>query len=222
MGDHAENPLHRWSDERMEIIAYSLPQRPLAAHLRARGLKERAAQLLHLIHQKGQQHQVHEHRAQVFLAQAVVVAEVVALVLEGIEGLVLDPPAGTTAPHDFHGVVRGDCQVGDPTEAVADNHLLAPGLHLPMFEEVDPQLVLAGFVEGHGVEEAKTVRPVRHFPVGQNQIGHVSPLSRCVDVVEHVGMVPGLGREDVAEIMGHQILDVRGVRAQPVLGDDDF
>ena len=222
MGDHAQNPLHGRGDECVEIIAYSLPQRPLAAHLRARGLKERAAQLLHLIHQKGQQHQVHEHRAQVFLAQAVVVAEVVALVLEGVEGLVLDPPAGTTTPHDFHGVVRSDRQVGDPTEAVADLHLLAPGLHLPMFEEVDAQLVLADLVEGHGVEEAKTVRPARLFLVGQDQFGHFAPLGRGIDQAEHVGVIPGLGRKDVTEIMVHQILDMRGVGAQPILGDDDF
>ena len=140
--DHAENPL---------------PQRPLAAHFRASGLKERAAQLLHLVHQKGQQHQVHEDRAQMFLTQTVVVAEVIALVLEGLPSLVLGPPAGTTIPHDLHGIVRGDRQVGDPAEAVAGNHLRAPGIHLPVLEEVDPQLILAGLVEGHGVDEAKTV-----------------------------------------------------------------
>jgi len=35
-------------------------------------------------------------------------------------------------------------------------------------------------------------------------------------------MIPGLGRKDVTEIMVHQILDMRGVGAQPILGDDDF
>ena len=165
---------------------------------------------------------MHEDSAQMLLAQAVVVAEVIALVLEGVEGLVLDPPAGTATPHDLHGIVRGDLNVGYPTEAVEDHHILAPGFHLPVLEEVDLQLVLTGLVEGHGVDEAKTVRLVCLCAVGQEQFDHFSPFGRCVDLAEHVGMISGLGREDVAEIMGHQILDVRGVGAQAILGDDDL
>jgi len=47
----------------MEIIAYSLPQRSLAAHFCPGGLKEWTTELLNLVHEKGQQHQVHENSA---------------------------------------------------------------------------------------------------------------------------------------------------------------
>ena len=84
MGNYAQKPLRGLGDVRVKIIAYSLPLSPLATHFFPGGLKDLTAQLLHLIHEKGQKHQVHEPRAQMFLAQAVVVAEVIALVLKGV------------------------------------------------------------------------------------------------------------------------------------------
>ena len=58
--------------------------------------------------------------------------------------------------------------------------------------------------------------------VGQEQFGQFSTFGRCIDLAEHVGMIHRLSREDVAEIMGYQILDVRGIGAQAILGDDDL
>ena len=63
--------------------------------------------LLNLIHQEGQHHQQGQHHRQVLLAVSVVVFQVIALVLQGVEGLVLDLPAGSSPPHDVPDVVRG-------------------------------------------------------------------------------------------------------------------
>jgi hypothetical protein len=52
-----------------------------------------AATLLHLIDQKRLQHQARERAAQRLLAVIEVVLEVIALVLDGVEGLVCDSPA---------------------------------------------------------------------------------------------------------------------------------
>lgn len=76
--------------------------------------------------------------------QAVVMLEVVALVLQGVEGLVLDPPAGTAATHDFVSVLLGNHKICHPTEML---FLVAIGISLPVFEEVDTQFILAAFVE---------------------------------------------------------------------------
>jgi hypothetical protein len=157
-----------------------------------------------------------------FLAQAVVVTEVVALILEGVEGLVFNPPAGSTTTHDLHDVVRGDLKIGDPTEAIEDDHLLTVGLDLPVLKEVDPQRILTGLVEGDRIDETKAVPSVHLLTVRQHQVRDLSPLGRLVDLAEHKSVITGLGREDITKIMAHQILDVRGVGAQAILGDNDL
>ena len=59
---------------------------------------------------KGQHHQQGEVSGQMLMAMAEVVLEMVALILEGVEGFILDFPAGTASFHD-----RKD--VGAPSEA---------------------------------------------------------------------------------------------------------
>ena len=56
-----------------------------------------AAELLRLVHQEGQHHQHGEHHRQVLLPVPVVVFVVVPLILQRVEGLVLDvPPHGAS------------------------------------------------------------------------------------------------------------------------------
>jgi len=77
---------------------------------------------------------VNEDRGKVLFAQAVVVVQVVALVLEGVEGLVFNPPPGPSGPHDLVDVGGSDFQVGDPTER--DD--LALTVKLPVLQQVYP------------------------------------------------------------------------------------
>ena len=58
-------------------------------------LKERTASLLNLVDQERKHHQQHQDRRQILFTVTVVVLVVVALVLQRIECLVLDPPTRT-------------------------------------------------------------------------------------------------------------------------------
>ena len=96
-----------------EVGTQVVPQRTLAAKLLPDGSKQRAAQLLNLIGQKGQHHQHGEHHRQVHFAVSEVVLELIALILERVEGFVLDLPASPAAAGQIPRVVAGDLQVGD-------------------------------------------------------------------------------------------------------------
>ena len=73
--------------------ANPFPESSLAAQLFPNGTKEIAAELLGLVHEKRQHHEDDEHTSEMLLTQPIVVAQVIALSLERIEGLVLDPPS---------------------------------------------------------------------------------------------------------------------------------
>ena len=95
--------------------------------------------MLELVHQEGQHHQMHEYGTQMFFAQAVIVAEIVALILERVEGFVLYPPAGSAAAHELIDILLGDFDVRHPTKALQDFWLFAlPVLNLPVLKKVDP------------------------------------------------------------------------------------
>jgi len=130
----------------------------------------------------------------VLLAQAIVVAEVIALIVERVEGLIFNPPVGTATTHDFYDIVRGDLKIAYPAESVADKRLFVLGIP-PSAQGFDRSSPSPGFVERHGVNEAKTMRLVGLIAVGENQFRHFSPLSRCIDLHEHVGMISGLVAE---------------------------
>ena len=123
----------------MEKRSDPFPQRSLAPAFLSGGLKYRTAELLELVDQESQHRQVHEHCAQVLVAQAVIVAEVVTLVLQGIEGLVLYPPPGAATTHDVVDVSRGQFKIRHPAETL----LAAIVAHLPVLEDVDLDLTLA-------------------------------------------------------------------------------
>ena len=64
-----------------------------------------------------------------------VVFEMVALVLEGVEGLILDFPACPPPTAQSVSVVALNCEVGDPSEVAG---LIT--LDFPVFQEIDPQM----------------------------------------------------------------------------------
>ena len=97
--------------------ATQLPPKAALAECRGYGgLKQAAAALLDLVDQKRQHHQVHQNGAEVLAAVTEIVLEVVALVFEGVEGLIFDFPAGASSFHQFHEVCGGYRDVGHPGE----------------------------------------------------------------------------------------------------------
>ena len=87
-------------------------------HLALTFLKKPAVALLYLVDQEGQHHQVRQYRTQVLIAVAEVVLEVIALVLQGVEGLVFYFPPRPTTPHYLHEDVWLKGQIGDPAEVL--------------------------------------------------------------------------------------------------------
>ena len=214
--DHEQDGFHGRRREPMEISTDQFPQPGLFAKPLPGGLEQGATHLLHLVDKEGQHHQLGKHRAQMLLAQAIIVAQIVALVLQRVEHLVFNPPPGSAAPHDLNDVGRGERDVGHPREPHAD--CLHPIFldHLPVFEKVDLEILVA-LVQGHGVDETKAVVLVRILRVDHDVVGHLAALIRLVDPPEQKGVIPGFGREEIAQVVGHQVADTRCMGTQPIL-----
>ena len=75
-----ENGLHGGDRKTVKYVAHLFPKRPFAPSFPPCLTEQPAAQLLRLIHQKGQHHQCYKDSAQVLLAQPVIVPEVIALI----------------------------------------------------------------------------------------------------------------------------------------------
>ena len=99
-----------------------------------------------------------KHRAQILFAQTIVVLQIVALVLQSVEGLVLDTPPGTAGTHDIIGVLTAHLEISYPTEPLLHISLV---IGLPVLQEIDCQLTFAGFVQGNMVEKTKAVMQPR-------------------------------------------------------------
>ena len=110
------------------MVTDLLPEVALGLHLVPGRLEQGTTRLLNLIHQEGQHHQKGEHHRQVLLAVSVVMLQVISLVFQGVEGLILDLPAGSSPPHDVPDDRRNQDKVADPTEML---HLLV-GMDLPV------------------------------------------------------------------------------------------
>src|SRR4051812_4397178 len=83
------------------------------------------------------------------LAMAVVVLKVIALVFQGIEGLVFNFPPGATSSHEVKDIPLGHPQVGDPAKVLA-----LVSAHLPVLDKIDPHLRVRR-IEGDIIEKAK-------------------------------------------------------------------
>ena len=127
----------------MENAPNTFPKVTFGSNLLPRLFEEPAAHLTGLVNEKGQHHQDGEHGAEVLFAKTIVVAKVVALVLQGIEGFVFDPPPGAAGSHDIHCVFPGNLQVCNPAEPVDNFPIL---VNLPVLQEID-QEILVGIVK---------------------------------------------------------------------------
>ena len=67
--------------------------------------------MLNLVNKESQHHEQDKHLAEMLLAQAEVVAELVSLVLQGVECLVFYFPPGTGTAHKLVDILFGDIQV---------------------------------------------------------------------------------------------------------------
>ena len=176
-----------------------------------------ATHLLHLVDKKGQHHENGKHRAEMLLAQSVIMLQVVSLVFQGVEGFVFDLPPGTAGSHDLPGVFRGDGQIGDPTE---------PGhpiifVDLPVFKEVD-QEILAGPIERRLVDKAEKMQLVRIVGIHLLQLGDLAMGNGFIHPRKQKLVIPRFDAKDKTEVQPLQILDMGRIAAQRILGDDQL
>src|SRR5215470_13062288 len=92
-------------------------------------------------------------------AMAVVVLEVIALVFQGMEGLIVDLPPGATAPHEVKDIPCVHSQVCAPA-AVLDLVLA----HLPVLDHMDPSVWVGG-IERDIIDKAKSMHKPRRAVV---------------------------------------------------------
>ena len=137
----------------MVITTNSIPEITFALHLGQGRLEQRAAELLDLVHEKGQHHQQGEHHREVLFDVTEVVFQAVSLIFQGVERFVFDLPPGPATTHD--GVNRLGCQpqVGDPREILQ----LAIGMDFPIFEYIN-QLVRVRLIQGKTYVPSKVVQ----------------------------------------------------------------
>jgi hypothetical protein len=146
------NPLvdfrHRRNFKAGEQMPHRFPQGALRPFLFPRLPEQRVASLLYLVDQERQHHQEGEHFRQVLATVSVVVFKVIALILQRVERLVLDPPADAAAARHVPNIVGGQRQIGHPRPDVR----LSLRIDFDVDQQVDEQ-VLVAFVDAHAVEE---------------------------------------------------------------------
>ena len=153
----------------------------------------------------------------------------VALVLQRVERLVLDAPAGAGGAHDRHEAVAVDGKVGDPGEppllllhpvgrvvraAVAPRDAFPPGDRLPVFDDAGPDVGMGG-VDWRAVQVAEFVQGA----VGVGEPGRAG-VRAGGGAVEQQRVVAGSPPGDEAEAVPPQAGDVGSVGREAVLQDD--
>lgn len=214
--DQTVDRFHGIQEEETKCGSDIFPKLPFATRFFACRAEYGTGDLLNLVDEKGEHHEGDKNHAQELLSQPIVVFEIVALVLESVDGFIFYFPAGAPSFHDFIGVAAGDLKIGDPREIFA---LII--LALPVFEDVDAK-VLIGLVEGNMVEEPKAMEDARVLLIDHGMFGGF-PFAQCLlDVIEKMIMVAPLDPKNEMAAICLEVPDVRSIGAEAILGDDSF
>ena len=108
---------------------------------------------------------MYKHLTQVLFAKAKIMAKLVPLVLQGVEGLILYLPPGPGTTHELVHIVRCYGQIGYPAEA---QRLLSLGIILPILDKGDPD-VLVALIERSMVDNAETVGYLLFLCIGKSK-----------------------------------------------------
>ena len=157
----------------------------------AQTVEQSAAQLLGLIYQERQHHEHGKHDRQMLRVMAVIVLKGVALVFQGMEGLVCDFPAGATSSHEVKDIPSHP-QVGDPAAVLA---LVVA--HRPGRDKIDPHLRVRR-LEGDIIEQAKSMDQPCGAVVPFIR-GHAPGVLRGLALLEQRGMIACFDTQDVVQ-----------------------
>lgn len=119
---------------------------------------------------------MNKYRIKVLLAQAAVMAEIVSLIFQGVEGFVFDAPTGTTSAHNLVCIFACDREIGNLTEI----EFLSFGINLPIFKYID-QKIRVRFIESKPVDQAKGVGHSWFFClIGLGELHYLTVGQGCI------------------------------------------
>ena len=188
---------------------------PLAPQLFPHGPEQRAAQLLDLVHEKGQHHQHGEHHRQVLLPVPEVVLVMITLVLERVEGFVLDPPPRPSTAGKQPGIAERDMQIGDPREVL---DAFSVGVELVVLQKVHAQILIR-LVQRHAVHPRHLGRVVPFLP---RQFRRAPSAAEFLHLLEQKRMIPWFDAQNKVHPVVQQVADVGAVAGQTILDDDEL
>ena len=209
--DSAPDVRHRCKGQRVEQSPELFPQAASAADFVPSGLKERTRELLGLIYRKGQHHQQRKNDGQIVVAMPKVVFKMIALVLEGVVGLIFDLPAGATPAHQRGGIVLGDHKVRNPSEML---DLIS--LDFPVLQEVDPDIRLGG-IEGDVIEVTEALSHARDLPL---KLSRLTPRVGLVHIIKQMSMIARLDAQDEMQLVALEFANMGSVGTQRIFDND--
>jgi len=121
--------------------------------------------------------------------------EMIALVFEGIESLIFNLPAYSTALHKFIGIVICYSKISNPTEM-----LRFFGRDFPVFQEVNQQ-ILIWFIQRDLVKEKETMRFLGIIVVDQIKLNGFVILSCFFHFFEQERMIALFDTQNVMKIV---------------------
>ena len=187
------------------------PQPDAAAFFFQNGLEQVTGQLLGLVHQKGQHHQRGKHNREVLVSMSEVVLKMIALVLQGVEGLILHFPTRPTTAHDLKDIGGGHGKVSDPTEM-----LCLARFDFPVLDEIDQQ-VWVSFIQGRLVDETKAM----HHPFAFTfEFGGLPGLVSLGNIFEQELMVTFFDPQNVVQTVLSKLGDMRRIGTETIFNDD--
>lgn len=149
------------------------------------------------------------------ISVSVVVLDMIALVFQGVEGLIFDFPAGAAGLDQVPDVFFGNGQIGDPTVAIGGFPLF---IDHPVLEEMD-RIGLWGPVEGHVVDPL--VCMTFAFSIDEFKLLGLPHAGDFIDPLEQRLVIRRLCHEDKGHAVGLKGVDKRLLGVKVVPGDDD-
>ena len=140
------------------------------------------------------------------------VLAVVALIVQRMEGFMLNLPPRPTTPHEVEDGALAHPQVRHPT-AVLDLRLA----DLPVLDELDPYLCVR-CMERHVIDKSTTMDETCGAVVPLRR-GDTSGVLRDLHLRAQIGLIACVAPKDIVTIVVVEGLDVGGMGTQPVCSD---
>ena len=210
--------LHRLEFEVPKVRTDVIPNRTATREFLVDRLKQRTSLLLRLVHQKREHHQHGEDDREIFDAMAKVVFELIALILQRVEGFVFNFPARTSTADKLGRVFFGNRQVGHPTKAF---HAFAVRAVFRILQEVHSQIEIA-FVERKIVRKTDLTGDPFSFRILPLNAGHAIFFVGLDDLSEEMFVISRFGTQQEVHPLLLEQTNMRSIAGQRIFHDDEF